>query len=163
MGAIRINTAGTRLWYAVEATKGTRPTAAADYTEVPEVTEIPSFDDDTPTLDATPLSAKNRIYIDDIPDTGGIVEFTANFSQIQLTFWNTTVKQAYDTAEAAEKGMWFCVTIPGFTDAFYMQGKPIPIRLPGATVGSVFQCTLKIVPTGDMDWYATPTGNGTVL
>lgn len=164
MAETRINTSGTRLWYGVEETAGTRPAAASAYTEVEEVKEIPSFDDDTPTLDATPLSAKNRIYIDDIPDTGGLVEFTANFSQAQLTRWNTTIINAYKDAVEAGKAMWFCITIPGFTDAFYMQGKPLPIRMPAATVGSVYECTLKIVPTGDMDWYAKPTGVGdTVL
>ena len=158
MAEIRISTAGIKLYYGVEATAGTRPTAAADYTEIPEIVSIPALNETPNTLDATPLSQTiNHVYIDALNDPGGAISLTANFSQTILTLWNDTICGAYETGIASNKNMWFCAVIPGFTQAFYMQGKPTPIGLPSAEVDSVLRCTLPVIPTGDMDWYAKPS------
>lgn len=158
MAEIRLSTAGIKFYYAVEDTAGTRPTTMSSYTEIPEVTEMPEVSSTPETYDATPLSqTKNRVYVDGLIDPGGALSFSANFSQTELTLWNTTIVGAYNTAAASGKAMWFCAVIPGFDDAFYMQGKPSKLGLPNITVGSVLTTTLPITPTGDMDWYAKPT------
>lgn len=158
MAEIRLSTAGIKLYY---ATDSARPTAMSAYTEVPEIVSIPAVNETPNTLDATSLNETvNHVYIDGLNDSGGAISITANFSDTLLTAWNTTVIGAYNTAVAANKSMWFCVVIPGFTKAFYMEGKPAPIGMPSAEVDSVLQCTLPIIPTGDMDWYAAPTISG---
>ena len=158
MADIRLSTAGIKVYYAVEASTGVRPAAMSAYTEIPEIVSIPAINESPTTLDATPLSQTvNHVYIDGLNDPGGAIALTANFSQTLLTSWNTTIIGAYETGIASNLNMWFCIVIPDYTDAFYMQGKPTPIGMPSAEVDSVFQCTLNIIPTGDMDWYVKPT------
>lgn len=163
MAEIRISTAGTQLFYAVEATAGVRPTAASAYTEVKEPVSIPAVNETPNTLDATSLNAvRNHVYIPALSDSGGAIGITANMSQPLLDQWNKTIVPAYEAGQESNpaKNMWFCVVIPGMTDAFYMQAEPTLIGLPSMEVDSVFQCTLPLVPTGDMDWYAAPTISG---
>lgn len=160
MAEVRMAGAGIKVYYAVEATAGTRPTALSAYTEIAEVTEIPEIGATPETLDATSLSVPAggyRVYVEGLRDSGGVVSLTCNFSQTQLTAWNTTLIDAYETGIAADKATWFCVTIPGFTEAFYMKGKPSEIGLPGVAVGDVLRCTLPIIPTGEMMWDTAPT------
>lgn len=160
MAEIRMAAAGIKVYYAVESVAGTRPTALADYTEIAEVTEIPEVGTTPDAIDATSLSVPAgdfRVYVDGLRDPGGVVSLTCNFSQTQLTAWNTTLINAYTTGMAASKATHFCVIIPGFTEAFYMQGKPSKIGLPGMAVGDVLRCTLPIIPTGRMEWAAKPT------
>ena len=160
MAEIRMASAGVKLLYAVEGTAGTRPTAASAYTEIAEITEIPEVGNTPEALDATPLSVPAgdyRVYVDGLRDPGGIISLTANFSQAMLTNWNTTIIGAYTTGIASGKSTWFCVTIPGFTQSFYFEGKPDKIGLPGMSVGDVLRCTLPIVPTGKMLWDTAPT------
>lgn len=160
MAEIRISTAGIKLYYAVETSAGTMPTTMSSYTEIPEIVSIPAINETPNTLDATPLSETiNHVYIDALNDNGGALTLTANFSQDLLTAWNTTIIGAYTTGQSSSpaKNMWFCAIIPGFTQAFFMQGKPTPIGLPAAEVDTVMQCTLPIIPTGDMKWAAKPT------
>lgn len=162
MPEIRLSTAGIKMYYVVESTAGTRPTSG--WTEVPEVTEMPEVSSNPETYQATPLSATtNHVYVDGLIDPGGALGFTANFSQTELTLWNTTICGAYATAAAAGKSMWFCVIIPGFTDAFFMEGKPTKIGLPNIGVGQVLRCTLSIIPVGQMEWATAPTIPNTVL
>lgn len=161
MAELRMSTAGIQLWYGVETVAGTRPTAASAYTEIKEPVSIPAINETPNTIDATSLNETiNHVYVDGLFDSGGAISLTANFSQTLLSQWNTTIIGAYETAAASGLAMWFCVTIPNFTQAFYMEGKPAPIGMPSAEVDGVLQCTLPIVPTGDMDWYAAPTISG---
>ena len=161
MAELRMSTAGIKLLYAVEGSAGVRPTAASAYTEIKEPVTIPAINETPNTIDATSLNETiNHVYVGGLNDSGGAISITANFSQELLTQWNTTIIGAYETGIASGKNMWFCVLIPDFTQAFYMEGKPAPIGLPSAEVDSVLQCSLPIIPTGDMDWYAAPTISG---
>lgn len=154
MAEIRISTAGIRLWYAVETTAGARPTTASAYTEVREPVSIPAINETPNTIDATSLNeTRNHVYVDGLNDSGGAVSITANFSQVLLDQWNDEIIAAYEAGIASGKNMWFAITIPNFTKAFYMEAKPAKIGLPSAEVDSAFQSSLPIIPTGDMDWY----------
>lgn len=156
MAAIRMSTAGIKMFYAVEETAGTRPTTG--YKEIPEITEIPELSAAPETIDATPLSSTTyRIYVPGLIDLGGALSFTANFSQTELTLWNKTIVPAYQEAIKEDKAMWFCVVIPGFDDSLYFTGEPTKIGMPGASVGDVFRATLPITPSNEPDWYAAPT------
>lgn len=156
MAEMRLSTAGITLNYAVEQTAGTRPTTG--YQEIPEITEIPETSAAPSTLDATPLSStKYRIYVPGLIDLGGVLSYTANFSQSLLELWNETLVPLYETSIADGKAMWFCTVIPGFEDALYFTAVPTKIGGPGASVDSVLQITLPITPSNEPDWYPAPT------
>lgn len=161
-GEIRLSTAGARVLYAVEETKGTRPTTG--YKDIVEVTETPDINPTPELLDATPLSAtKYRIKIPGLTDLGESFGFTCNFSQTQLTAWNTTLVGEYESGIKEGKATWFCIYIPGFTDAFYFTGQPLKIGAPAMSVGSVLQTTLPVVPSNEPDWYTAPTDIAKVM
>ena len=163
MAEIRISTAGIKFYYAVETTAGTRPTAMSAYTEIPEIVSIPAINETPNTLDCTPLSeTKSHLYIPALSDVGGAIGLTANLSDSLMTLWNDTICGAWGTAQASSpaKSMWFVAVVPGMSKAFYIDGQPSPIGMPSTEVDSVYQCTLPIMPHGDMDWYAAPTISG---
>jgi hypothetical protein len=51
-----LSTIGVHLYYAVESTKGTRPTAKSAYTELVGIKSIPSMNPAPDTLDTTTLN-----------------------------------------------------------------------------------------------------------
>lgn len=154
--SIQLSTAGVTLNYCVETTSGTRPTTG--YTKIPEVKSIPELNPEPDTLDSTTLEATEyRTYIAGLKDMGGSLGFTANLTQDSMDTWDTVV-EAYDTAAAANKAMWFCVIVPGLTNALYFTGQPSPMGLPSMDVSAVLETTLYITPTGEPTWAAKPTG-----
>lgn len=153
--SIQLSTAGVTLNYCVETTSGTRPTTG--YTKIPEVKSIPELNPEPDTLDSTTLEATEyRTYIAGLKDMGGSLGFTANLTQDSMDTWDTVV-EAYDTAAAANKAMWFCVIVPGLTNALYFTGQPSPMGLPSMDVSAVLETTLYITPTGEPTWAAKPT------
>ena len=88
--------AGMALKYALpEASDGSRPTSG--YTEIDGVKAIPAFGNDVPTLDATPLSATvNRVYAEDLRDSGGSIGITVNDAEAFRSSW-TSVMTALST------------------------------------------------------------------
>lgn len=153
--SIQLSTAGVTLNYCVETTSGTRPTTG--YTKIPEVKSIPELNPEPDTLDSTTLEATEyRTYIAGLKDMGGSLGFTANLTQDSMDTWDTVV-EAYATAAAANKAMWFCVIVPGLTNALYFTGQPSPMGLPSMDVSAVLETTLYITPTGEPTWAAKPT------
>ena len=60
---IAISTAGVTFGYAVESTKGTRPTSG--YTVIPDIKEIPEMNPEPETLETTVLSETEfKTYIE---------------------------------------------------------------------------------------------------
>nr|DAG79764.1 MAG TPA: tail tube protein [Caudoviricetes sp.] len=153
--SIQLSTAGVTLNYCVETTSGTRPTTG--YTKIPEVKSIPELNPEPDTLDSTTLEATEyRTYIAGLKDMGGSLGFTANLTQDSMDTWDAVV-EAYNTAAAANKAMWFCVIVPGLTNALYFTGQPSPMGLPSMDVSAVLETTLYITPTGEPKWDAKPT------
>ena len=100
--AINLSTAGIHLYYAVETTKGTRPTAQSAYTDLVGVKSIPSMNPAPETLETTDLNqTEYKTYIDGLKDLGGALEFTFNLTQELVTMW-ATLMEAYEAAKAAE-------------------------------------------------------------
>ena len=110
--AINLSTAGIHLYYAVESTKGTRPTAKSAYTDLVGVKSIPSMNPAPETLETTDLNqTEYKTYIDGLKDLGGALEFTFNLTQALVTMWSTLM-EAYEAAKVAEKATWFLIDIP---------------------------------------------------
>ena len=144
--AITLSTAGIALKYAVEATKGTRPTTG--YTRIYGAKSTPSLNPAPDTLETTTLDETEfKTYIDGLKDLGGALEFTFNLTEDLITAWDALM-EAYETAKAEQKATWFVIEIPGLTNAFYFTGNPSDMGLPETSVNSVLEITNYITPTG---------------
>lgn len=154
--AINLTSIGVKIGYAVESTKGTRPTTG--YKHIPQITEIPDMDSEPEALETTSLDNEEyRTYTSGLKDLGGALSFTANLTQELLDLWNgdgstTGVMGEYETAKAADKGMWLVVIIPGLDKSIFFTFEPSPIGLIGMGVNEVIDCNLYVTPTGEPVW-----------
>ena len=155
--AINLSTAGIHLYYAVESTAGTRPTAKAAYTDLTGVKSTPDFNPAPDTLETTTLNETEwKTYIDGLKDPGGALEFNFNMTQELVTLWETLMT-AYEAGKGDNKATWFLIDIPGLTQGFYFTGNPSSMGLPPAEVSSVLEITNRITPTGAPIKAAKPT------
>ena len=153
--AINLSTAGIKLKYAVESTKGTRPTSG--YTALTGAKTTPSLNPSPETLETTTLDElEYKTYIDGLKDLGGALEFTFNLTQELVDEWDALMT-AYETAKAAEKATWFVIEIPGLTKAFYFTGNPSAMGIPETSVNSVLEITNYITPTNAPASYDKPS------
>lgn len=153
--AINLSTAGIKLKYAVETTKGTRPTSG--YTALTGAKSTPSLNPSPDTLETTTLDElEYKTYIDGLKDLGGALEFTFNLTQELVEQWDTLMT-AYETAKAAEKATWFVIEIPGLTKAFYFTGNPSAMGIPETSVNAVLEITNYITPTNAPASYDKPS------
>lgn len=155
--AINLSTAGIHLYYAVEATKGTRPTTKSAYTDLVGIKSIPSMNPAPETLETTDLNqTEYKTYIDGLKDLGGALEFTFNLTQDLVTMWGELM-EAFESAKAANKATWFLIDIPGLEEGLYFPGNPTSMGIPEAAVSSVLEITNYITPTGAPITAAKPT------
>lgn len=140
----RLSTAGMSLMYAVETTKGTRPTSG--YKAIPEIKTMPSFNPAPNTIDSTTLAETEYMtYVKGLKDLGGALEYGANLTEDLIDFWETLLEE-YDTASASGLSMWFAVVHPKLTKATFYVGEPAPIGFNEAAVGAMAETTLHITP-----------------
>lgn len=152
-----LSTIGVHLYYGVEATKGTRPTVKANYTELIGVKGIPSLNPTPDNLETTTLNeTEYKTYIPGLKDLGGALEFTFNMSQELKDAWDALVT-ADTAARATEKATWFYVEVPGLTEGLYFKGQPSPMGLPEMGVNAVLEVANSITVTGEPEWAAKPT------
>ena len=155
--SIRMSTAGISISYAVEATAGTKPTAASAYTKIPEVKEIPEINAEPSTLETTTLDeTEYKTYIPGLKDLGGALGLTVNMTQDFKTAWDALVT-ASETGKAANKATWFVIQIPNITEAVYFKAEPSPLGFGGAAVDEVAETTVYITPGSAPTWAAKPT------
>ena len=142
---IAISTAGVTFGYAVEATKGTRPTTG--YTLIPDVKEIPEMNPEPETLETTDLSQTEfKTYIEGLKDLGGALSFLANYTSELEEVWAELV-EAYKTAIEEEKATWFEIKHPKLEKSVFFTGQPSAMGLPAMSVNSVLETSLYITPT----------------
>ena len=152
---IYLSTAGIGLYYAVEATAGTKPTTG--YTRLKGIKSIPSFNPSPESLETTTLDETEfKTYIDGLKDLGGALEFTFNLSEELMETWDDLMT-AYEGAKVTNKATWFCIVVPGLTKALYFTGNPSEMGLPEASTNSVLEITNYITPTNAPDFAAKPT------
>ena len=152
-----LSTIGVHLYYAVESTKGTRPTAQSAYTELVGVKSIPSLNPTPDNLETTTLNEEEyKTYIPGLKDPGGSLGFTFNMSQELKTAWDALVT-ADATARASEKATWFYVDVPGLIEGLFFKGQPSPMGLPEMSVNSVLEVENSITITDEPEWAAKPT------
>ena len=155
---IAISTAGVTFGYAVESTKGTRPTTG--YTLIPDIKEIPEMNPEPETLETTDLSQTEfKTYIEGLKDLGGALSFLANYTTELETAWAALVT-AYNTANTSGKSVWFEVKHPKLEKSVFFTGQPSAMGLPAMAVGNVLETNLYITPTNAPTW-ETKTTTGT--
>lgn len=148
--------AGSWVKWAAEATAGTRPTSG--YTTLKGVTAVPSFGDQPGVLDVTAINNTNRVYIFDLPDSGGVIALTVNdATEFRDSF--DAMKTAYDTAVAANKGFWIEYAYPPESgiDSFYYPAAIHALGFGGFEVGAALGNSVSIAPAGDFEYAAAST------
>lgn len=151
-----INSAGFRVKWCVEATKGTRPSSG--YTAIPGCKAVPSFGNEPNMGQSTPLEAtKNHTYIRLLDDTGGAINITVNDYTEFRTAWDACVA-AY-AALTEGKQMWFEYAYPEGSglDSFYFPGEPLAYGFGGAEVDTIMENNANIAPQGDYEFAAAST------
>jgi len=152
---MRVSTAGMFLAYCVESTKGVRPVAG--YKIIPEVKSMPSFNPAPETIQSTTLlETEYHTYVEGLRDLGGALEYGANLTDDLMTFWENLLAE-FDTAQATDKAMWFCVVHPKLAKAIFFEGDPAPIGLNEAAVGGMAETTLYITPNSAPIMAAKPS------
>lgn len=145
----RVSTAGMYLCYAVETTKGERPTAG--YTIIPEIKTMPSFNPAPDTIDSTTLlETEWRTYVEGLKDPGGALEYGANMTDDLEDVWDGLIKK-YEAAAAEGKQVWFSTVHPKLKNARFYPGKPSSIGINEAGVGDMAETTLYITPVGAIE------------
>lgn len=157
MAKVGNSTLGMRVYYSVEATSGTRPTAASAYTEIVGIKDIPGIGEEASAIDVTPLSETEfRSYVAGLKDSGGTITFTANNTDAFQTAW-TTLVSAYETGIAADKNTWFCIVHPNLANAFYFTGEPVNLGLSAASVNEALNAGANVIAGKVEGWAAKPT------
>lgn len=156
--AIDLSTAGVTLHYCVETTAGTRPTTG--YTQVHGVKSVPDMNVEPEALQSTTLEAtRYHTYVEGLRDIGGSLGFGANLTEQLMEDWEDLI-DAYEagiSASTGSKATWFCIVVPGLTNALYFTGKPAELGMPGMEVNTVLETQLYITPTNEPAWNAKPT------
>jgi len=153
--AIDLSTAGITVRYAPETTAGTRPTSG--YTKISGIKSTPELNPEPENLESTTLEAIEwKTYVPGLKDPGGALTFGANLTEELMDVWDT-VMDAYETAAAAGKKLWFVIVIPGLTKSLFFTGQPSALGMPSAEVSAILEISLYITPTGAPMWEAKPT------
>lgn len=151
MAVIDLSTAGIRFGYATEETAGTKPSA---FTNVPHPKEIPDMNQAPNALDTSHLNIEAggfKTYIEGLKDMGGSIAITIGMSATLLSAWNTMCEAAA-TALASNKETWFEFYHPSLTQGFFIKGIPSKLNFPSASVDSVWDATVYVVPTSVEGW-----------
>lgn len=147
---IALSTAGVTIGYAVESTKGTKPTTG--YINIPDVKEVPEMNPEPETLESTTLAETEfKTYIEGLKDLGGALSFLANYTTELETVWEELVEE-YKTAKAEDKSVWFEVKHPGLPKSVFFTGQPSAMGLPAMSVNSILETNLYITPTNAPTW-----------
>ena len=154
---IAISTAGVTVGYAVEKTKGTRPTTG--FTLIPDIKEVPEMNPEPETLDSTTLAATEyKTYIEGLKDLGGALSFLANYTSELETVWSKLCADA-QTGAGTDLATWFEIKHPKLEKSVFFTGQPSAMGLPAMSVGSVLETNLYITPTNAPSWQSKSTAN----
>ena len=160
--ALTLTTIGVVVSVAFESEAGVRPTTG--YKKIPQVKSIPEMDSAPDTLETTSFdNLEFKSYVDGLKDLGGVLDFTANYTQELFDLWqgNGGVMEQWDTAKNAGKAMYVCIDIPGLNESCYVSVSPSKLGLPGAEVNAILEATIHLTPVGEPIWASDPIYDGT--
>ncbi|MBO5922810.1 MAG: hypothetical protein J6Q48_10555 [Bacteroidaceae bacterium] len=119
-----VSSLGVKLGYAVEATKGEKPSA---FTWLERCNSIGGITLDTEQIDASALEDEISRYVAGRQDTGGTWEVVFNICDEVVEQLETMISDYSGLADG--KKMWFEVWSPYLAEAFYVVAQP-PKHIP---------------------------------
>ncbi|MCM1276060.1 MAG: hypothetical protein NC299_11975 [Lachnospiraceae bacterium] len=153
---VDLSTAGVKVAYAFETTKGTRPTSG--WTHIPGIKSIPSMNEQPNMIDTTTLDETvSRVGVPGLKGLPSATNFTASWTDELINQWSNDVMKKYETAKDSGKQMWITVVVPGITDAFYFSAIPSALDLPSVGVEAAAEIDIYITPTSERIMAAKPT------
>lgn len=156
--AISITSIGTKVSYAFETTKGTRPTTG--YKRLPDIKEIPDMNPTPETGETTSMdNLEYRTYVPLLKDLGGTLAFTANLTQELYDLWNGEggIMETWNTSKTEGKAMYLCIDIKGLSNSCYLSVEPSNFGMPALSTNSVAEHTVYFTPLGEPIWAEDPT------
>lgn len=141
---IPLTSIGARVSYAVEETKGVRPTTG--YSVIKGMKSTTDFNIspetfDTTTFDNLEFTTTGKL-LKSMPE---VLEFSAVLSQEFYDTWGAVVS-AFNTAIESSKMTWFCIDIPGLDKSFFIAGEPISLGMPALEVNSGIDIIARVIP-----------------
>ena len=116
--------------YGVETIAGEKPST---FTQLTRINAIGGITIENEQIDASALEDSVSRYVQGRADTGGTFPVTVNITPDTITEWEAVI-EAYKTASADGKRMWFETIIPGFDEAFFAVAQP-PTAIPQPEIG----------------------------
>lgn len=127
-----LTTIGVKLGYAIETSKGQKPT---EFTWLKRCKSIAGIELTTDKIDLTALEDKIKQYAEGVADTGGDWSLTFGLNDDVVT---KLAKLREDSVAAKNDGKatWFNVWFPGLAKSFFIIAEPGMIPLPEIGVAS---------------------------
>ena len=135
-----LSTLGIKMAYAPETTAGTKPSTG--FVQLDRINNIGGIAMDVEKIDASALEDTATKYVAGRADTGGDWNVTVNFTDETASEWETLIS-AYNTAQASGLNLWFEITLPNQSDAFFVIAQP-PQQLPMPEIGQNELLTMEI-------------------
>lgn len=133
-----LTTIGVKLGYAVETTKGTKPTA---FKWLQRCKNIAGIELSTDKIDVTALEDAIKQYAAGVADTGG--DWSLTFGLNDNVIEDITNMRTESIAGKSEgKGTWFNVWFPGLNKSFYIMAEPGMIPMPEVSQGSAAEIAI---------------------
>lgn len=130
---------GVKLEWGAPGASDVEPTV---WKKIPDITSIPSLIGAPSTKDATTLADEQKVYVEGLPDAGGTLAFSANFTP-ELAMEAESVIESQDTANP-----YFRVVFPiPLNMAYVWRGTLAPVSNDDIPVDSILTCKLNITPS----------------
>lgn len=133
-----LTTIGVKLGYAIEETKGTKPTT---FKWLKRCKSIAGIELTTDKIDLTALEDRIKQYAEGVADTGGDWALTFGLNDDVVTAL-TTLREESVEAKNAGKSTWFNVWFPALTKSFYIIAEPGMIPMPEVGVASAAEINI---------------------
>lgn len=158
-----VSTAGIKIEYCPESTKGVRPTsnykekASGATLKIAEyVTGISGLSADIEQYDVTPLAElKRHRFIGGLESNDGNISLSCNINPTSRSDWNAIVSEY--KALTGGLGMWFAFTLPGDTMSAYYRCEPFEMRFPDVEAAQAVQGAVNLIENEYAGWAAKPT------
>lgn len=134
-----LSTLGIEMGYGVESSSGNKPSA---FTKLDRINAIGGISMDTEQIDASALEDYVTKFIAGRQDTGGTWTVTVNYTPETEQQWQDAIS-AYNTAKASSLNVWFEVTIPNQSNAFFVIAE-LPQQIPMPEMGQNELLTVEI-------------------
>lgn len=125
-----LSSLGITFGWGVETTAGTKPTT---FKQLHRINAIGEINIENEQIDSSALEDLISTYIQGRGDTGGSTSVDVNYTPETVAEWKEVI-EAYNTAKASGKRIWFETIIPGFEEADFVVAQP-PMKISSPAKG----------------------------